>query len=148
MCGKWCFRCWSHFSIFSGYFFPVSGSEYFFSFFEFRFSCVMLLRPPMINQLQAWAQPKMLLSSIGRLSTRPSVCATLHRSISSSPIALKGHSKWQNIKATKGKNDLIKSQAMNHLLKKVCKKRSIYMDSLPIQMAIHRWWKFTGGDLL
>ncbi|KAF8359461.1 taco-1, partial [Pristionchus pacificus] len=69
---------------------------------------------------QAWAdQPKMLLSSIGRLSTRPSVCATLHRSISSSPITLKGHSKWQNIKATKGKNDLIKSQAMNHLLKKV-----------------------------
>uniref|UniRef100_A0A2A6BJF1 Taco-1 n=1 Tax=Pristionchus pacificus TaxID=54126 RepID=A0A2A6BJF1_PRIPA len=68
---------------------------------------------------QAWAdQPKMLLSSIGRLSTRPSVCATLHRSISSSPITLKGHSKWQNIKATKGKNDLIKSQAMNHLLKK------------------------------
>ncbi|GMS89119.1 hypothetical protein PENTCL1PPCAC_11294, partial [Pristionchus entomophagus] len=64
-------------------------------------------------------QPNMLLSSIGRLSARPSVCTTLHRSISSTTIALKGHSKWQNIKATKGKNDLMKSQAMNSLLKKV-----------------------------
>ncbi|GMR41982.1 hypothetical protein PMAYCL1PPCAC_12177, partial [Pristionchus mayeri] len=64
-------------------------------------------------------QSKMIISSIGRLSTRPSLFATLHRSISSSPITLKGHSKWQNIKATKGKNDLIKSQATNLLLRKV-----------------------------
>ncbi|GMT18028.1 hypothetical protein PFISCL1PPCAC_9325, partial [Pristionchus fissidentatus] len=64
-------------------------------------------------------QSVMMLSSIGRLSARASICSTLHRSISSTPVALKGHSKWQNIKATKGKNDLIKSQAMNSLLKKV-----------------------------
>ncbi|PIC41191.1 hypothetical protein B9Z55_008697 [Caenorhabditis nigoni] len=31
----------------------------------------------------------------------------------------KGHSKWQNIKATKGKNDMIKSKATNFLLRKV-----------------------------
>lgn len=61
----------------------------------------------------------MILSTFGRLSIRSSVCTTLHRSISTTPTTLKGHSKWQNIKATKGKNDLIKSQAMNSLLKKV-----------------------------
>uniref|UniRef100_A0AC35TGQ2 Mitochondrial matrix protein n=1 Tax=Rhabditophanes sp. KR3021 TaxID=114890 RepID=A0AC35TGQ2_9BILA len=31
----------------------------------------------------------------------------------------KGHSKWQNIQAVKGKNDMIKSQKINYLLKKV-----------------------------
>ncbi|CCD73796.1 Transcriptional regulatory protein [Caenorhabditis elegans] len=31
----------------------------------------------------------------------------------------KGHSKWQNIKAVKGKNDLIRSKATNFLLRKV-----------------------------
>uniref|UniRef100_A0AAF5DG82 General transcription and DNA repair factor IIH helicase subunit XPD n=1 Tax=Strongyloides stercoralis TaxID=6248 RepID=A0AAF5DG82_STRER len=37
----------------------------------------------------------------------------------SSPIFLKGHSKWQNIKDTKGKNDSIKAQKINFLLSKV-----------------------------
>ncbi|CAI2349833.1 unnamed protein product [Caenorhabditis sp. 36 PRJEB53466] len=32
---------------------------------------------------------------------------------------MKGHSKWQNIKATKGKNDMIRSKATNFLLRKV-----------------------------
>ena len=41
------------------------------------------------------------------------------RSVVTSLPVLKGHSKWQNIKATKGKNDLIKSQKMNMLLKRV-----------------------------
>ncbi|WKX99577.1 hypothetical protein Q1695_014450 [Nippostrongylus brasiliensis] len=31
----------------------------------------------------------------------------------------KGHSKWQNIKATKGKNDMLRSQAITTMLKKV-----------------------------
>ena len=41
------------------------------------------------------------------------------RGFVTSPTILKGHSKWQNIKATKGKNDLLKSQKMNTLLKRV-----------------------------
>ncbi|KAK6742524.1 hypothetical protein RB195_010035 [Necator americanus] len=42
----------------------------------------------------------------------------VRREFSLSNGLLKGHSKWQNIKATKGKNDMLKSQAMNVLLKK------------------------------
>ncbi|TKR64284.1 hypothetical protein L596_024849 [Steinernema carpocapsae] len=36
-----------------------------------------------------------------------------------SAVCPKGHSKWQNIQATKGKNDLQKSKATNNLLKKM-----------------------------
>uniref|UniRef100_A0A915CK97 Uncharacterized protein n=1 Tax=Parascaris univalens TaxID=6257 RepID=A0A915CK97_PARUN len=43
----------------------------------------------------------------------------LRRNISFCTQLLKGHSKWQNIKATKGKTDMIKSQKMNFLLRKV-----------------------------
>ncbi|KAL6727380.1 hypothetical protein Aduo_009260 [Ancylostoma duodenale] len=48
----------------------------------------------------------------------PSSCSIVRRGFSLSSSLLKGHSKWQNIKATKGKNDMMKSQAMNVLLKK------------------------------
>ncbi|CAD6197576.1 unnamed protein product [Caenorhabditis auriculariae] len=41
------------------------------------------------------------------------------RAIATTPAMFKGHSKWQNIKATKGKNDMIKSQTTNLLLRKV-----------------------------
>uniref|UniRef100_A0A158P9H0 Transcriptional regulatory protein n=1 Tax=Angiostrongylus cantonensis TaxID=6313 RepID=A0A158P9H0_ANGCA len=41
------------------------------------------------------------------------------RSIFLSSELLKGHSKWQNIKEIKGKNDLLKSRALSILLKKV-----------------------------
>uniref|UniRef100_A0A8R1E8C0 Translational activator of cytochrome c oxidase 1 n=2 Tax=Caenorhabditis japonica TaxID=281687 RepID=A0A8R1E8C0_CAEJA len=41
------------------------------------------------------------------------------RNISLTASNCKGHSKWQNIKATKGKNDLIRSKATNYLLRKV-----------------------------
>ncbi|CAI5444595.1 unnamed protein product [Caenorhabditis angaria] len=44
---------------------------------------------------------------------------SIMRMVSTSTVDLKGHSKWQNIKATKGKNDMIKSKATNFLLKKV-----------------------------
>ncbi|VDK55943.1 unnamed protein product [Anisakis simplex] len=45
--------------------------------------------------------------------------AVLRRNLSVSSKVLKGHSKWQNIKATKGKMDLLKSQTTNMLLRKV-----------------------------
>ncbi|KHJ95643.1 DNA-binding regulatory protein, YebC/PmpR family [Oesophagostomum dentatum] len=48
----------------------------------------------------------------------PSPRFLFRRGFSVSSSLFKGHSKWQNIKATKGKNDMIKSQAMNTLLKK------------------------------
>jgi translational activator of cytochrome c oxidase 1 len=41
------------------------------------------------------------------------------RQFSYTAEALKGHSKWQNIKAVKGKNDQLRSQKTNQLLKKV-----------------------------
>ncbi|KHN86798.1 putative transcriptional regulatory protein [Toxocara canis] len=41
------------------------------------------------------------------------------RNLSLSVELLKGHSKWQNIKATKGKMDMLKSQTTNMLLRKV-----------------------------
>ncbi|CAJ0598813.1 unnamed protein product [Cylicocyclus nassatus] len=49
----------------------------------------------------------------------PSSSVFVRRALSVTSRLLKGHSKWQNIKATKGKNDMIKSQAMNNMLKKV-----------------------------
>ncbi|KAK0420873.1 hypothetical protein QR680_014939 [Steinernema hermaphroditum] len=36
-----------------------------------------------------------------------------------SAVCPKGHSKWQNIKATKGKNDMLKSRQTNYLVRKV-----------------------------
>uniref|UniRef100_A0A0N4ZG38 Transcriptional regulatory protein n=1 Tax=Parastrongyloides trichosuri TaxID=131310 RepID=A0A0N4ZG38_PARTI len=44
-----------------------------------------------------------------------SVVAPLH----TSSIDMKGHSKWQNIKDVKGKNDMLKSQKTNYILRKV-----------------------------
>ncbi|KAE9553614.1 hypothetical protein FO519_003159 [Halicephalobus sp. NKZ332] len=54
------------------------------------------------------------------------------RSFVTSPVVLKGHSKWQNIKATKGKNDLMKSQKMNMLLRKV--KTAVRQDGFDIKL--------------
>uniref|UniRef100_A0A7E4ZT02 Transcriptional regulatory protein n=1 Tax=Panagrellus redivivus TaxID=6233 RepID=A0A7E4ZT02_PANRE len=53
--------------------------------------------------------------SLGRLVAAP----LSRRQLSLSAELLKGHSKWQNIKATKGKNDLLKSQKTNLLLRRV-----------------------------
>ncbi|VDM59397.1 unnamed protein product [Angiostrongylus costaricensis] len=49
----------------------------------------------------------------------PSYFLIGRRGIFLSSGLLKGHSKWQNIKEIKGKNDLLKSRAMSILLKKV-----------------------------
>ncbi|CAB3402238.1 unnamed protein product [Caenorhabditis bovis] len=49
----------------------------------------------------------------------PMLCNSATRALSVSGADMKGHSKWQNIKATKGKNDMIKSKATNFLLRKV-----------------------------
>ncbi|KAI6234999.1 hypothetical protein M3Y95_00005100 [Aphelenchoides besseyi] len=53
---------------------------------------------------------------------RGSIRCALHqqsiRSISTSPFVAKGHSKWQNIKDTKGKIDLLRSKKISYFLKK------------------------------
>ncbi|VDO22966.1 unnamed protein product [Haemonchus placei] len=49
----------------------------------------------------------------------PSVCTIARRGICFSRGLLKGHSKWQNIKETKGKNDMLRSKAITALLTKV-----------------------------
>jgi len=53
------------------------------------------------------------------LVARRSISVTSWVGLLATPPCQKGHSKWQNIKATKGKNDMIKSQATNQLLRKV-----------------------------
>uniref|UniRef100_A0AC34REI8 Uncharacterized protein n=1 Tax=Panagrolaimus sp. JU765 TaxID=591449 RepID=A0AC34REI8_9BILA len=47
------------------------------------------------------------------------ISTSSYRSLFLSASTFKGHSKWQNIKATKGKNDLLRSQKVNQILKRV-----------------------------
>ncbi|KAK6018786.1 DNA-binding regulatory protein, YebC/PmpR family [Ostertagia ostertagi] len=49
----------------------------------------------------------------------PSAYAIARRGLCFSSGLFKGHSKWQNIKATKGKNDMLRSKAITVLLTKV-----------------------------
>ncbi|WKX99576.1 hypothetical protein Q1695_014450 [Nippostrongylus brasiliensis] len=49
----------------------------------------------------------------------PSTCMVARRGLFATGGLFKGHSKWQNIKATKGKNDMLRSQAITTMLKKV-----------------------------
>ncbi|KAK6043875.1 DNA-binding regulatory protein, YebC/PmpR family [Cooperia oncophora] len=49
----------------------------------------------------------------------PSAYAIARRGLCFSSGLFKGHSKWQNIKATKGKNDMLRSKAITTLLTKV-----------------------------
>lgn len=47
------------------------------------------------------------------------ISTSSYRNLFLSASAFKGHSKWQNIKATKGKNDMARSQKVNQILKRV-----------------------------
>uniref|UniRef100_A0A1I7ZX26 Translational activator of cytochrome c oxidase 1 n=1 Tax=Steinernema glaseri TaxID=37863 RepID=A0A1I7ZX26_9BILA len=55
--------------------------------------------------------------AVGQLIATGGVSGRL--AIHVSAVCPKGHSKWQNIKATKGKNDMLKSRQTNYLVKKV-----------------------------
>ncbi|KAI6177598.1 putative transcriptional regulatory protein [Aphelenchoides bicaudatus] len=56
-----------------------------------------------------------MLSNLLRASFMPQQ----YRCLSVAPSLFKGHSKWQNIKATKGKNDAIKAKKISFLLTKL-----------------------------
>lgn len=52
-------------------------------------------------------------------TARPWWDVAQHSRLSTSAVLLKGHSKWQNIKETKGKNDAARSAKISFLLRKV-----------------------------